>query len=286
MTKVQVVLYIIILGLVVNLLANMVWKYLPGSQKHIDKIATGALILICVLLVFFHKSGRTPERNHEQDVPTATASGTKEPTTGISIGSIEAKQGNITVEQVQGNKIVVHRDDAKDNQPPLFSKIEVGIPNGYIMTAVDSRDASKTFHVYAQPTSKVEGMPNEHSQDVVLSFDITNPNRLEMRIVKISVEVLDYQYVHILKTAPVASLGETRKYFCNVKGRAASYECRQLSEGYDFIKLSRGELEHFGVNVNTKTAGIYELGVSVEYSLGAETKRIVVGDLDRAVGFF
>lgn len=286
MTKTQIILYVIILGLVVNLLANMIWKYLPGSEKHIDKIAGGALILICLLLVVFNKDDSKVESKYEREVPKPTATSTKEAGSGVSIGSIEAKQGNIAVEQVQGNKFIVHKEPANSNLPPLFSKIEVGIPYGYFMEAIDSRDGNKKFEVYAQPTSKVEGVPNPHSQDIVLSFDITNPNDLEMRIAKIYVEVLEYYSVQILQTHPVASAGETRKYFCNIKNLPASYECRQISNKYDFVKLSRGELEHFGINVNTKIRGIYKLGVSIEYSLAADTKKIVVGDLRKEVGFF
>ena len=40
MNKVEILLYAIILGLVVNLLADMIWKYLPGSNRHLDKLIT------------------------------------------------------------------------------------------------------------------------------------------------------------------------------------------------------------------------------------------------------
>ena len=53
--KLQFFLYVIILGLVVNLLANMIWKYLPGTDHRIDKIVTAILVSICIILLIFYK---------------------------------------------------------------------------------------------------------------------------------------------------------------------------------------------------------------------------------------
>ena len=59
--KLQFFLYVIILGLVINLLANMIWKYIPGTNRHIDKIATAALVGICIILLALHQEDRSSD---------------------------------------------------------------------------------------------------------------------------------------------------------------------------------------------------------------------------------
>jgi hypothetical protein len=56
--KLQFLLYVIILGLVLNLLANMIWKYIPGTNRHLDKIITVALVGICVILLAFYNENK------------------------------------------------------------------------------------------------------------------------------------------------------------------------------------------------------------------------------------
>jgi len=51
----EIILYGIILGLVVNLIANQIFKFLPDA-KHVDFIFTIVLIIICVLLIVFNNS--------------------------------------------------------------------------------------------------------------------------------------------------------------------------------------------------------------------------------------
>ena len=53
--KLQFFLYVIILGLCLNLLSNMIWKYLPASDIHIDKIVTSILVSTCIILLILHR---------------------------------------------------------------------------------------------------------------------------------------------------------------------------------------------------------------------------------------
>lgn len=58
-TKKEILLYVIILGIVLNLIANVIWKYIPKETSHVDEVISGVLLLICVLLLVFHKSQET-----------------------------------------------------------------------------------------------------------------------------------------------------------------------------------------------------------------------------------
>jgi hypothetical protein len=166
------------------------------------------------------------------------------------------------------------------------SKIQVETPYGYLMVANTREEPKELFKVYAQPVSQVAGNPNPHSQDIVLEFDIINLSKLEIRIIDIYVDVLKYYSVNVLEIHPLMSAGTTRRYFCDLSSTCDSYKCIQLSKGYDFIKLSSGELEHIGINVNTTIEGVYKLGASILYSLLGEQRRVKVGELEEAVGFF
>lgn len=169
-------------------------------------------------------------------------------------------------------------------EPPIFGNINVEIPYGYFVSATDKSGIRQT--VYGQPISRVEGVPNEHSQDVILEFDVTNPNAMELRLTKLEIEVTQFFEGSNMSSDPVASAGDTRRYFCNLQSKPGLYACKPLSADFDFIKVAKGELEHFGVNVNTRTRGIYQLAVWVEYAVGTEKQRTKVGDVPRRVGFF
>ena len=95
--------------------------------------------------------------------------------------------------------------------------VEVGIPYGYFMKAIDRRDTGRILHACAEPRSSHRGKPNPHGQDVVLSFDLTSRSELQLRIRRVFVEVLEYVPVAEVETVPVMSAGETRRYFCNLE---------------------------------------------------------------------
>lgn len=78
--KLQFFLYTIILGLVLNLLANMIWKYIPGTDLYIDKIVTAVLISICVMLLMFYKEENkdsffVTQQSSERQSPNVVAGG-------------------------------------------------------------------------------------------------------------------------------------------------------------------------------------------------------------------
>ena len=59
----EILLGIIILGLVLNLLGNAVWHYLPDSKvyPHTHLVATMVLIIVCILHLLF-----APKRFYER----------------------------------------------------------------------------------------------------------------------------------------------------------------------------------------------------------------------------
>jgi hypothetical protein len=51
----EIILYVIILALAVNLMANMIWKYLPYTDKRADVWVTVIIIIVCVLIIISRK---------------------------------------------------------------------------------------------------------------------------------------------------------------------------------------------------------------------------------------
>src|SRR5205085_2582346 len=51
----EIILYVIILALAVNLMANMIWKYLPYMDKRADVWVTIIIIIVCVLIILYRK---------------------------------------------------------------------------------------------------------------------------------------------------------------------------------------------------------------------------------------
>lgn len=51
----ELALYVLILALAVNLMSNMIWKYLPYSDKKADVWVTAIIIFVCILIVIYRK---------------------------------------------------------------------------------------------------------------------------------------------------------------------------------------------------------------------------------------
>jgi hypothetical protein len=44
-------LYVIVIGLALNLLANMIWDYIPHTHRRINVIVTAVLVSVCMFLM-------------------------------------------------------------------------------------------------------------------------------------------------------------------------------------------------------------------------------------------
>lgn len=109
-----------------------------------------------------------------------------------------------------------------------------------------------------------------------ITFDVINPNRLDLRISRLYVDVLKFIDVDIIGVWEGALGGGMmmREYGCEIEPEIGRYDCHQISEGYDYIRLSSGEMEAFRINVEAVKEGIYELRLGMEYSIGGETKTL------------
>ena len=198
------------------------------------------------------------------------------------LGNNLFNQGNITGAIYCYNKAI---ELGNQINAPIFNEIVVQC--GYRMDARDKNNKTQVFSkICAEPISSIKGQPNEDSEDLTLSFDVTNPNSLHMRIGNIYVKVIKYNSMEISKIIENFGVKKMRGYFCNIEPEIGSYKCIQTFSDDEFIDIPPDELEHFVINANTDTPGVYQMGISLDYAIGSETNSIIVGDVPGMIGLF
>ena len=101
----EILLYIIILGLVLNLISNMIWKYLPKTEKNIDVWATTVLILICILLVVFKREKSVTFNDPRQETISDVKLSSKEHLPTQEIPKVDPKKLLEIIRQQQLNNV-------------------------------------------------------------------------------------------------------------------------------------------------------------------------------------
>ena len=168
---------------------------------------------------------------------------------------------------------------------PIFN--EVVVQSGYYMDALGRNNSSQEFSkLSAEPINSTEIQPDSDSEPLTISFDISNPNSMHMRISNIYVNVNKYYPIINPKIIQNFAKGYNRGYYCTIKPAVGSYKCVLTAKDYDFIDLAPNELEHIVINVGTETPGAYDLRISLDYAIGSKTNRIIVGEVPGIIGFF
>ena len=75
MGRMDFILYVVILGIILNLIANMIWKHIPTGKGHLDIIISGALIIICISLLIARGETHQTSQPHPPIPPFATMVG-------------------------------------------------------------------------------------------------------------------------------------------------------------------------------------------------------------------
>lgn len=164
------------------------------------------------------------------------------------------------------------RDNAKKSTAPITHRYEIPLfgriysMSRMVLDAVDKNTSQKYYGIQAYPL--IYGFH--------FTFDVTNPNQLDMRILRLYVDVIKFMDADIIGVWEGDSGGAmiVREFGCEIEPNVGRYNCHQISEGFDYIKLSAGEMETFRINVGVVKEGIYRLRLGMEYSTGGETRTI------------
>lgn len=162
-------------------------------------------------------------------------------------------------------------------QQPILGQIRAQ-PASFLMRAVDRTIPQRSFN-------EIQACPLDTAG---LTLDVTNPNDLDMRLVGFFVDVTEFTDVNISRVC-AGDLGGgamVRRFTCEIGSRVARYECVQVSDDFDYIRLSSGEMETVRIDVTAPAEGVYCLRLAVEYSIAGEIGTIEADDDIQEVGFF
>lgn len=165
-------------------------------------------------------------------------------------------------------------------QVPIYSTIFYTSVRLYELDAIDNNTGKKYNEVFA------------HSllYDLSPTFEITNPNHLDIRIVRFYVDIIKYISIDILeiRESKRESGGgmRIREFGCEVASSVGTYECSSTSDDFDYLRLSSGEMEVVRINVDFLTEGIYRLRVGFDYSIGGSVKNVELEDSIQEIAVF
>jgi hypothetical protein len=176
-------------------------------------------------------------------------------------------------------QMYLEKGDRTDRQyqQPILGQIWAQ-PASFSMSAVDRTNPQRSFN-------DIQACPLD---TVGLTLDVTNPNELDMRLVRFFVDVTEFTDVIISRvyTGDLGGGAIIRRFTCQIGSRVARYECVQVSDDFDYIRLSSGEMETFRIDVTAPAEGVYRLRLTLEYSIAGEIGTIEADDNIQEIGFF
>lgn len=181
-------------------------------------------------------------------------------------------------EEIEGRRNAVKQDRdlaAQEYKGLIFSDLIVSSP--IFFDAVDKNTGQKHLGVDAfRPDS------------VRFTFDLTNPNHFDVRILRLYVDVVKFINIDIagIWEGGLGGGMTYRDFVCEVEPKVGSYICSQLSEDFDYLKLSYGEIEAFRIQVKAIVEGIYHLRLGMEYSIAGQSKRVELDSKVLQIGIF
>ena len=164
-----------------------------------------------------------------------------------------------------------------ESQLPIHQEILIGKlkcrHNTSHSVKVINQDGIVSYHpvTFTRSDSNNEG-PDPH--DFSIEFDVTSYASMELRITGIDVEVRAWKPIEpILGGEVCLGLNYKRLFYCHIGKNIGAYSCQfEIPKGY--VILSEREMEVVRVQVNTFDEGIYDLAVSINYSVAGQEKTI------------
>jgi hypothetical protein len=136
-------------------------------------------------------------------------------------------------------------------------------------------------------TRPVASNDGPSSSDLSIEFDLTSYASSALRITSVNIEVQKWQPITqaVQGINGILGLGTTRWFFGRFGKRLGTYPCRFAvpndptnEHGY-YLKLTEREMEVFRLKLTTQEEGIYDLGITVVYSIGGKAKAILAGTI-------
>jgi len=122
-----------------------------------------------------------------------------------------------------------------------------------------------------------------------IDFDVTNPNKLPIRISSVFVDVASFSPAVALscEQGMLGGLVDPVIWDCALTKAPGRYACRLSTDGKAVTcQLVGKEMLTFWVTFDFPPAGLYELSVAIEYSIGSIKKVMRVEGSELTFGFF
>ncbi len=192
-------------------------------------------------------------------------------------------------------------EEAKHYRAELFNEIErrrnaakhgekIAVQSYQELAFGDVSSSSPVFldAVDRNTGEKYLGITAFRPDDARFTFDATNPNHFDARIVRLYVDVVKFVSIDILGVWEGGLGGgmRYRNFICEIDSKVGSYTCSQLSEEFDYFKLSYGETEAFRIRVRAIVEGIYHLRLGIEYSIAGQSRRVELDDKMLRIAIF
>lgn len=147
------------------------------------------------------------------------------------------------------------------------------------------------YSVTATAADRIEdciGVPLGYS-DARIEFDITNPNKLPIRISSIFVDVASFSPAAVITCSEgmKGGLVEPVIWACTLADVVGRYSCTLSTSGREVTcQLPSREMMTFWVTLDYPPPGLYKLSVSFAYRIGSSTNVMRVRGSDFTFGFF
>jgi hypothetical protein len=118
-------------------------------------------------------------------------------------------------------------------------------------------------------------------------FSLTNNTRLSARINRILVDVLSTERLSDIELVMPTGMGggaERHIYWCELFPDTGVFECRYVSDVYDYVKILGGDLEYFEVYFVDRSFEnrLYSIQMRIDFTLGANEHSITLEPISLA----
>lgn len=160
-------------------------------------------------------------------------------------------------------------DVPEDQTDLVISGIEWKHNSSYGADVITHGGREKHYPITFIRDATLDSLPDEH--DFSIEFEIISNAKSDIRITDIYVEVKNWTPINeILRIVPHMGVGQKRLFFCLINKEPKAYPCRfEVPKGY--VKLCEREMEVIRLQINALQEGIYDLAISVHYSVGGKT---------------
>lgn len=161
------------------------------------------------------------------------------------------------------------------------SLIDVALPSGERRSQIQGGAALQPSRAPLRRQEASAPSTATTPSGIALSFDLSNLNTADLRLVALRIQVVDYYPAQILGVTTHLGVGHERRYVCGLGlERAAAYRCEKREAGYDFIKLAPAEMEFFSIELRAAASGLYVIRPLIEYSVAGSSGQVVGEALD------